>query len=258
MAAGMHEYAAMKALHSFVESGAYDVVVVDTPPSRHALDFLDAPERLQQLFDLRVMRVLRPEGAGFFRRLGASVALRTIQAVTGSQFAEDFVFFLTQFERVFSSFESGATSVRRLLSTDQASFVLVTSPQETSVDEAFLFQDKALKMHLPVGGFVFNRSSASLRDWEFPEASSLSDSVPGSMLERLQAVARDEQQRAARDLEVLRRVKARAGQGAFVFDLPLLEADDGDLHRLAHVSGLFLDGAGDISEQLDAEHRARA
>ena len=97
MTAGMHEYAAMKSLHTFVESGQFDIVVVDTPPSRHALDFLDAPKRLQRLFDLKVMKYLRPSSKSRLRRFSANVALATVRTITGSRFVDDFVFFLTQF-----------------------------------------------------------------------------------------------------------------------------------------------------------------
>ena len=266
MTAGMHEYAAMKALHTFVESGEFDVVVVDTPPSRHALDFLDAPKRLQRLFDLKVMKYLRPSTKSRLRRLSANVALGTIRAITGSRFVDDFVFFLTQFERVFNSLEAGASSVRALLSTDSASFVLVTSPQETSVNEAFLFQDTAKRLRLPLGGFVFNRSSAFLNRWNFPHESSFSKAIPARIVGAFQQMAREEQQLAARDLEVLRRVRMRAGDEAFVIDLPLFEADQADLHRLFRVSELLLNESASPGHEVDipkkggndAKHRVQA
>ena len=266
MTAGMHEYAAMKALHTFVESGEFDVVVVDTPPSRHALDFLDAPKRLQRLFDLKVMKYLRPSTKSRLRKLSANVALGTIRAITGSRFVDDFVFFLTQFERVFNSLEAGASSVRALLSTDSASFVLVTSPQETSVNEAFLFQDTAKRLRLPLGGFVFNRSSAFLNRWNFPHESSFSKAIPARIVGAFQQMAREEQQLAARDLEVLRRVRMRAGDEAFVIDLPLFEADQADLHRLFRVSELLLNESASPGHEVDipkkggndAKHRVQA
>ena len=126
------------------------------------------------------------------------------------------------------------------MSTKDASFVLVTSPQETSVDEAFLFQDTAKRLGLPLGGFVFNRSSAFLRDWHFPHEGLFVGSVSDKAIKNFQAMAKDEQQLAAHDLEVLRRVRMRAGEEAFVVDLPLFDADLGDLDRLFNVSDLLL------------------
>src|SRR5437868_11815718 len=68
MVAGMHEYTAMEALHRFVQEGRYDIVILDTPPSRHALDFLEAPERLSRFLDGKIFRLFLPKEGGFFHR----------------------------------------------------------------------------------------------------------------------------------------------------------------------------------------------
>jgi hypothetical protein len=125
--------------------------------------------------------------------------------------------------------------MRRRIESADTSFVLVTSPHEASVEEAFLFQDHAKRLGLPLGGFVFNCSSAHLRHREFPQASSFREPMPEALLATLQELATGEQQRAARDLEILRKVQARAGS-AFVVDLPLLEDAGDEVGRLAEVA----------------------
>ncbi len=235
MTSGLQEYSAMKALHSFEKSGEYDTIVVDTPPSRHALDFLYAPERLAALFDAKIMMLFRASEQKMFRKAAAAVVDRTMRSLTGEGFAEQLFFFLSQFEKVFKCFEQDATQTRKMLETDKAAFVLVTSPAEQAVDEAFLFQDQARKLRLPVGGFVLNRSSAHLAQAPMPKRSDYG-SLAEEMWNELERQAACELKRASDDYEVLRKIRSRAASEAFVVDLPLLAKVSDELAGLSSVS----------------------
>ncbi|MFM8304685.1 MAG: ArsA family ATPase [Actinomycetota bacterium] len=156
---GTQEYMAMERLHELHETGDYDLIVVDTPPSRHALDFLDAPQRLIRLLDNRVFRVMMAPARGAFRV--ASVALhafvRQVGRVVGTGVIDDVIAFFRAFEGMEEGFRARADAVRTLLAEDSTAFVLVTSPRQDSIDEAAYFADQIATHGLSVNGLVANR-----------------------------------------------------------------------------------------------------
>jgi len=161
--AGSAEYAAMEKVYELVESGDYDLVVVDTPPSQHALDFLDAPQRLVEFLDSRLVQVLlHPAFAagrfGFrlFHRAAQRV-LRVIERVSGVGFLEDVSEFLLAFEGMSEGFRERAHRVRRLLLGPEAAFVLVAGPSPEAARSAVSFLDHLEESRVPLAGVVVNR-----------------------------------------------------------------------------------------------------
>jgi anion-transporting ArsA/GET3 family ATPase len=165
--AGSVEYSAMEKVFELAESGDHDLVVVDTPPAQHALDFLEAPQRLLEFLDSRIVQVLiHPAFAagrfGFriFQR-GTQRILQVIEKVSGFGFLEDVSEFLLAFEGMSEGFRERARRVRALLLGPEASFVLVAGPERESVEQATRFLDRLEEMGVPLTGVLVNR----MRRW---------------------------------------------------------------------------------------------
>jgi len=156
---GTQEYMAMEKLHELHSADAFDLIVVDTPPTRHALDFLDAPRRLTRLLDNRIFRMLMtPARAGF--RVGSVAAqafLRTVARVVGTEVIDDVLAFFRAFEGMEDGFRSRANEMTQLLASSETAFVLVTSPRRDAVEEAAYFAARLAEGDLAVKGLVVNR-----------------------------------------------------------------------------------------------------
>ena len=156
---GTQEYMAMEKLHELVEEGGFDVVVVDTPPSRNALDFLDAPRRLTHFLENRVFQALMaPTRVGLrFMGVAAHALLRTISKVAGADIVHDAVAFFQAFEGMEEGFRLRAARVRELLVQPGTAFVLVASPRPDSVDEAVHFAGKLAESGMSATALIVNR-----------------------------------------------------------------------------------------------------
>ena len=156
---GTQEYMAMEKLHELVEEGGFDVGVVDTPPSRNALDFLDAPRRLTHFLENRVFQALMaPTRVGLrFMGVAANALLRTISKVAGADIVHDAVAFFQAFEGMEEGFRLRAARVRELLAQPGTAFVLVASPRPDSVDEAVHFAGKLAESDMSATALIVNR-----------------------------------------------------------------------------------------------------
>ena len=161
--AGSVEYSAMEKVYELSRSDAYDTLVVDTPPSQHALDFLDAPERLLEFLDSRLVQLwIHPAMAagrlGFrWFGWGSRRALGLIERITGIGFLEDVSEFLMAFEHMSEGFRARAREVRALMRGPEAAFVLVASPESGSVEQAQRFLERLEAGDVRVAGIVANR-----------------------------------------------------------------------------------------------------
>jgi anion-transporting ArsA/GET3 family ATPase len=156
---GTQEYMAMEKLYSLHDETDFDLVVVDTPPSRHALDFLDAPRRLSRFLDHRLFRLLVAPGRGFVKavNMAAQTFLRTVSRVVGGEVVDDAVAFFQAFEGMEEGFRQRAARVNELLAADGTAFVLVASPRRDTVDEAHFFAERLHEAGIGVRGLVVNR-----------------------------------------------------------------------------------------------------
>ncbi|MHB1710066.1 MAG: ArsA family ATPase [Acidimicrobiales bacterium] len=156
---GTQEYMAMEKLYELVDEGGFDVVVVDTPPSRNALDFLDAPRRLTRFLGNRVFQVLMMPTRMSLRLMGvaAQALLRTISKVAGADVVKDAVTFFQAFEGMEEGFRVRANRVRELLAEPSTAFVLVASPRPDSISEAVHFASKLKESALAVTALIVNR-----------------------------------------------------------------------------------------------------
>jgi anion-transporting ArsA/GET3 family ATPase len=156
---GTQEYMAMEKLYELHSEGGFDLVVVDTPPTRHALDFLDAPRRLYSFLENRVFRLLLMPTRAYMKAMtiAAQTLLRTISRVAGSEIVEDAVAFFRAFEGMEEGFRERARRVEALLANPQTAFVLVVAPREDSIDEARFFARRLTESSIPVSSLVVNR-----------------------------------------------------------------------------------------------------
>ncbi|HET9770981.1 MAG TPA: ArsA-related P-loop ATPase, partial [Acidimicrobiia bacterium] len=157
--AGTQEYMAMEKLHELHEEGGYDLIVIDTPPTRNALDFLDAPARLTRLLDNKVFRlVMAPTRASFrVANFALQAFFRTVSKLIGTEVVDDLVLFFQAFEGMEDGFRQRAHRVLELLSDEATAFVLVTAPARDAVAEAGYFADRLDAAGLRVSGLVVNR-----------------------------------------------------------------------------------------------------
>ncbi len=160
---GTQEYMAMEKLYELVHSKAFDVVVVDTPPTRNALDLLDAPRRLTRFLENRLFRALLVPTRMSLRAIGvaAQALLRTIAKVAGAEIVQDAVSFFQAFEGMEDGFRSRASAVHELLADPATAYVLVTSARPDAVAEAGFFAEKLAERDVAVAALVVNRIAPS-------------------------------------------------------------------------------------------------
>ena len=160
---GTQEYMAMEKLYELHAEGGFDVIVIDTPPTRNALDFLDAPKRMTDFFESRVLRwFLLPymkAGGGFMKvaNVAATTFLRVVKKIVGADVLQDTAEFFGNLEGMYEGFKQRAQDVAHLLQSDVTSFVVVTSPARESVTEATFFAARLNESGLPFGALVVNR-----------------------------------------------------------------------------------------------------
>ena len=160
--AGTQEYMAMEKLGQLRRSDEWDLIVVDTPPSRSALDFLDAPERLGRFLDGRLIRVLAsPVRAGrpFTRVLNAgfSIWIGALTKLLGAQVLRDAQTFISAFDTMFGGFRERAEATYRLLQAPGTSFLVVAAPEPDALREASYFVERLDEERMPLAGLILNR-----------------------------------------------------------------------------------------------------
>jgi anion-transporting ArsA/GET3 family ATPase len=157
---GSHEYMAMERLLLLAESGEYDVVVLDTPPTRHALDFLKAPDRMANLMDQGVLRwLVMPARKGGWRalELGSEAVARVLKRLIGQGTVSEIADFFDAFVSVGDGMRERSIAVQHLLRGSDTRFLLVTTPAPTARAEALHFLSLLVDKEMPFGGFLINR-----------------------------------------------------------------------------------------------------
>jgi anion-transporting ArsA/GET3 family ATPase len=246
---GTQEYMAMEKLYELHDRGGFDLIVVDTPPTRHALDFLDAPRRLTRLLDNRVFRMLMVPTRGVVRVGGvaAQAFLRAISRVVGTEAVDDVVAFFRAFEGMEEGFRERAGQVMELLAADDTAFVLVTSPRRDAVEEAEYFARRLADGDFAVDALVVNRmhqrycstGPAVLRDRARELAGRRGD-ASNRLAEHFANLA-DLEEVAAREREALAGLELRIGDASIVH-VPELGHDVHDFAALRAVGNHLMGG----------------
>jgi anion-transporting ArsA/GET3 family ATPase len=165
--AGTQEYMAMEKLGQLRRDaqadGTYDLIVVDTPPSRSALDFLDAPERLSSFLDGRFVRMLLAPARGPARIMTAGLGLVTgaLSKILGGQFLVDVQMFVSALDTVFGGFRARAQQTYALLQAPGTAFLVVAAPEPDALREAEYFVERLSEDRMPLAGLVVNRATTA-------------------------------------------------------------------------------------------------
>jgi len=161
--AGTQEYMAMEKLGQLRETGNWDLIVVDTPPSRSALDFLDAPHRMSRFLDGTMIRLLsapgRAGGRVYLKVVGAGLAIfgRIINKILGGQLLKDVSHFVGALDTMFGGFRQRAQATYDLLRQPGTAFLVVAAPEPDALREASYFVDRLSSDQMPLAGLVLNR-----------------------------------------------------------------------------------------------------
>jgi anion-transporting ArsA/GET3 family ATPase len=234
---GTQEYMAMEKLYELHHRTDFDLVVVDTPPTRNALDFIDAPRRLSRFLDHRLFRMITSPGRGIVRavNVAAQAFLRTVAKVVGAEVIDDAVAFFQAFEGMEEGFRERSAAVLELLTDHDTAFVLVASPRRDTIDEARYFAEKLAEADISVRALIVNRMhprfGKGLPEATRERAAGLGDSDLGGLYRNLA----DFQLVASREEEHLAGL-ADAVSPAPVVRVPFLPTDVHDVEGLTKVA----------------------
>ena len=246
--AGTQEYMAMEKLsqlHSAPDK-PWDLIVVDTPPSRSALDFLDAPERLSSLLDGRFIKLLISPAKGPARLMSAGMSMVTsaLNKVLGNQLLSDVRTFIAAFDTLFGGFRQRSEQTYSLLRDDRTAFVVVASPERDTLREAAYFVERLSADEMPLAGMIVNRTS-------FVDELGLSAELADGAAERLRDGSAEEKlvanllnlhadavRESVRENRLISRFATAHNQVKQVF-VPALGGDVSDLDGLRRVGSLL-------------------
>jgi anion-transporting ArsA/GET3 family ATPase len=252
--AGTHEYMAMEKLHAVKSDGHYDLILLDTPPTTNALDFLDAPERLVDALDSSAMKwfieAFQESGKLSLNLVAKSAALvlKGIGRLTGGDFLEQVAQFVTELNDLFGGFKERAREVARALRAPDVAYVLVTSPSPMAIQEVLFFSERLEEQGMPRDAYVVNRvhqAPTSHTDARAAEKamSSLSLSLEADGPARLIHALDDETRQARLDAAHLTRLTSALASSAgsvLRIDVPALPYDVHDLRTLAVVASFLV------------------
>lgn len=152
-----HDYIAMERLYEIHASGRYDLIVVDTPPTRNAIDFLEAPERMADFFSSRLLRWLTVPARSRVFTMASKPFYTVADRILGSQFLQDIAEFFLLFQTMYDGFVDRARAVTRLLSDKRTSFVVVSTLEASPVREADFFIEALRDRRFSLGAVVLNK-----------------------------------------------------------------------------------------------------
>lgn len=232
--AGSQEFTALERLLQAVESGRYDLIILDTPPTQHAIDFLSAPERIRNLFQDTITRwFMNPtENSGFLGQAfigsligrGTRVALKSLEVLTGARFIDELIDFFHSVRSIQKTLRDRTEKINQILMSKESEFVLVTS-----FDAAKLLEAQHLSGHLErfgyrLGACILNRAFPE----SLPEFENLVDKVPAGLEESARKlkdfhsmVKRDHERR----FELFQEFEQRIDAGVAVVSVPEYRQD---------------------------------
>jgi anion-transporting ArsA/GET3 family ATPase len=232
--AGSQEFTAVAKLYELDRSARFDVLVLDTPPSRNALDFLDAPDRLTGFLEGRALKVfLAPTGlAARVVGAGTSVVFSVLRRLTGVDLLDDLAVFFRALGGLVDGFRDRAEGVKALLADPATTFLIVSSPEREPVEEAIFFHGRLAEHGMPFGGLVVNRVHAL--DGADADLAALSRSLGPRLAGKVARAYAEERALAERDAAAVERLAAECGDPAPVV-VPQLAGDVHDIDGLVAV-----------------------
>jgi anion-transporting ArsA/GET3 family ATPase len=236
--AGSQEFTAVAKLYELDASGRFDVIVLDTPPSRNALDFLDAPQRLTGFLEGRALKVLTaPTGAAArIAARGSGLVFSALRHVTGVDLLADLSAFFLVLSGVVDGFAERARAVDKLLADPGTTFLIITSPEPAPVEEAIYFRRKLTDAGMPFGGLIVNRMRLMAPAEPAIDQAALTADLGGDaeLAARSVQALRELRALAQRDATSLRRLAAEL-EDAHPIIVPQLDREVSDIAGLVSV-----------------------
>jgi anion-transporting ArsA/GET3 family ATPase len=246
--AGAQEYAAMAKLHDFDRQGTWDLIVVDTPPTAHALDFLDAPRKLSEAIDSPAIEWFRKlqsgRGWSIVGKTGGYI-LKRLAKFVGTKFIDDLSVFFTEFNDILGGFRTRAEETFSLLRQPRVGFLLVASPEPMAVREALAFHERLAAAAMPFVGFVVNKVypsrpvhvtetavEAALAAHPGVTALGLSQTTRAMAAQALIASHAEVETLAEADSLAISELRYAGGPDALLVPVPMLRDDVHDVERL--------------------------
>jgi anion-transporting ArsA/GET3 family ATPase len=238
---GTQEYMAMEKLGQLLHEDKWDLVVVDTPPSRNALDFLDAPKRLGSFMDSRLWRLLLGPGRGIGRLVTGAVglAMRALSTVLGSQMLSDAAAFVQSLDATFGGFREKADRTYEILKRRGTQFVVVSAAEPDALREASFFVDRLSREAMPLAGLILNRTHPTLCSLTVERAVDAAEQMesddPDSVAAAVLRVHADRALTAKREVRLLSRFTG-ANPHVPIVGVPSLPFDVSDLDALRAIA----------------------
>jgi len=263
---GMQEYMALDKLHDLYTGGYFDLVVLDTPPTKNALEFLETPDRAATFFDDRIIKWFLPDrDAGFFSRMfnPGSVVLKLVSKVLGESFVEDLVEFFDTFHYLQEALQQRGEMIEFILRDPNTNFFVITSADPRRMKEAYFFHEKLDDLDQNAEMFIINRviprfsaqDIAQLEDHELDEMLSEAGVDDPDEARKLRTDLEQHYARlsqlANRDRNAISTLSARVGE-ELIRLVPLLGEDVHNLAQLLKLSD-FLTPLGERLEEPASE-----
>jgi anion-transporting ArsA/GET3 family ATPase len=248
--AGSQEFTAVAKLYELAQDDRWDLLVLDTPPSRNALDFLDAPDRLRTFFEGRALQTLLRGGGAGLRLLGrgTGLVLGLLRRVTGAELLSDLSAFFRLLGGLLGGFRERAAQVEALLRAPGTTFLLVTSPEREPIDEALFFRRRLHAAGMALCGAIVNRLHADELEGddgaldELPARLEREAGLSPALAKQVGAAFTDEHALARRDAANVAHLRERLGAQVPLLLVPLLDEDVHDVEGLVRLGGeLFTD-----------------
>lgn len=249
--AGAQEYAAMEQLFEIRRAGRHDLLVLDTPPAANALDFLEAPRKMVDAVESPAVslfvKTYRRAGKLSLNVLGfgAAYVVRRLARFTGGGFLDDIAGFLSDLSGLLGGMHDRAAQVEALLGSDEVGFVIVSSPDPRSIDEAMGFHDRLVASRMNTGAFIINRVRPLCEvdtDRErltglLGEDHGIATEVAPRLAEWLLRSHHRMQELAHADADEVARLRRHCGEGRPYIQIPLFEEDVHDVGGLVRLAG---------------------
>lgn len=227
----------MEKLGRLLEQNRWDLIVVDTPPSRNALDFLDAPQRLGSFLSGRLMKMLIGGGRGVGRVVtGAmSLAMRGIATIIGAEILRDVAVFVQSLDSMFGGFQERAGRTYELLKQPGTNFVVVATPEADALREAAFFVNRLAQDSMPLCGLIVNRTHPNLTGISTPAAQAARERTDDALAQGVLSIHIERAATAQRELHMLQRFTSANPSVPWV-GVPALPFEVADAEALRAVS----------------------
>lgn len=231
---GTHDYLAMEKLYELNESGAFDLLILDTPPARHTLDFLDAPDLIGKFFDDRIFSWFLTDARSSaitekLRAKGAKAALGVLEKLTGETVIGDFVSLAPHIYQVKNAFVERQTAVRKLLTSKDAGAIFISSPADLARGEAKPFLADAKEKGVNILAFILNRSLAHFAPEDEPRGLKTAPAEVQENYGRFRFLVEEEEKN-------FKLLQSMAGGSRPLVSVPEMEEDVHDLSMLLALS----------------------